>query len=180
MGGAVAYVNLVARAELARGNDAKVGAGTTGAREQPDHLRVAEPQAELEARLPRLADLELDGPDRPALADHGAGDVDAREREVLAEGAGLERAAEPSGPPGGVLGCVGVDGLVGTAVDAPVGLVVAVDVDAGDPDTMVDRRLPDRAHHRPPVPDADLPGATDVDGQESHVPDDMSRTLGGW
>ena len=48
-------------------------------------------------------DLELDRADAPALADARAGDVDAGQREVLAERAGLERAADSLLPPRGVL-----------------------------------------------------------------------------
>jgi hypothetical protein len=159
---------VVAGPELALGEDAQVGAGTAGVREQLDHLRVAEPQAELEARLPGLADLELDGPDPPALADHGICDIDALEREVLAEHARPEVTGQPRRPPGGVLGGIRVDRLVGAAVDAPVGLVIAIDVHARDPDAAVHRRLADRAHDGPAAPHADLLGAADVEGHDAH------------
>ncbi len=67
---------------------------------------------------------------------------------------GPELAPELALPERRVLGRVGVDGLVGAAVDAPVGLVVALDVDARDAHAALDRRLADRAHQRPPAPHA--------------------------
>src|SRR5437660_755441 len=68
----------------------------------------------------------------PPLADPGDADVDASQREVLAERAGAEPAAELALPPGGVLERVGVDRLVRTPMDSPVSLIVAADVDALD------------------------------------------------
>ena len=75
-------------------HDPQVGAGPRRLGEAAQHQRVAEAQAELEAGLARLADLELGVPIAPALADHRAGDVDALGGQVLAEHAGPELAAE--------------------------------------------------------------------------------------
>ena len=73
VGGPVDDLDRVARADLALAHDAQVRAGPPGLGEALDHLRVAEAQPELEARQPRLAHLELDRADPPALADHRAG-----------------------------------------------------------------------------------------------------------
>ena len=153
---------LIARAQLALLHDPQVRAGAAGLAEALDHLRVAEAQPELGARQPRLADLELDGPGPPALADHGAADVDALDGEVLAEHAGRDVAAELGRPPRRVLARVRVHGLVGPAVHAPVGLIVAREVDARDPHAALHRRLADRAHERAAAADGDLPRPADV------------------
>ena len=81
--------------------------------------------------------------------------------EVLAEGPGLERVPELGRPPVVVLDRVRVDRLVGTAVDAAVGLVVTVEVDAAHRDPARDRRLPDAGLDRAPVP-LDAPDRTHV------------------
>jgi hypothetical protein len=83
--------------------------------------------------------------DRPALADPRVRDLDAARREVLAEGTWSESAAELGRPPVDVLPGVGIHGLVGAAVDAAVGLVVAGDVHAADRHAAAGRLLPDRA-----------------------------------
>src|SRR5581483_5256179 len=109
-----------------------------------DEARVVHPLRELPAGDARRCDLEQDRADGPAFADQGVGDVDAARGEVLAEGAGNERATELAGPPVVVLAGIGVHSLVGTAVDAAVGLVVAPDVHAADGHAAADRLLPDR------------------------------------
>ena len=58
-------------AELALLDDPQVGAGPARLPERLDHLQVAEADAELRARQPRLADLELDA-SRPASARRSA------------------------------------------------------------------------------------------------------------
>src|SRR4051812_12299048 len=167
MGGAVGYVNSIAGFELALGDDAQVRAWPVRSGEPLEHQRIAEPEAELEAREPGLADLELDGPDPPVLADNGVRDVDAAGGQVLAEHAGAEVVApQLFRPPGDVLRRVGVHGLVGAAVHAPVGLIVTGEIDAFDPDASGHGSLADRAHLRPAAPDPDLLRATDIDGDE--------------
>ena len=128
--------------------------------------RVAHPQAELEAREPRLDDLEQRRPDPPALADERARDVDALGGQVLAERGGAERAAELVLPAPDLLDRVRVDRLVRAAVHGPVGLVVAVEVDAADGDAARDRVLPDRGlDHAPPA--VDRARAPDVDADDA-------------
>src|SRR4051794_18417379 len=157
----------VARADLALAHDPQVRARALGPREALEHLRIAEAQAQLEAREARLADLELDRAEPPALADHRAAHVDARDGEVLAEGAGPELAAQLGRPPRDVLARVRVDRLVRAAVHAPVGLVVALDIHAGHAHATVDGRLGDRALDDLSTLPADRLGTADVDGEEA-------------
>src|SRR3954470_9137581 len=160
--GAAGDLDLVARADLALAHDAQVRAGPLRPREALEHLRVAEAQAELEARKARLADLELDRAEPPALADQRPAHVDALDREVLAERPRTEPDAELALPPRRVLARVRVDRLVGAAVDAAVGLVVAGDVHALDADAAAaDRRLADRALHGAATAQADRLRAAD-------------------
>ena len=65
-------------------------------------------------------------------------------RQVLAERARAQLAAELGTPIARLPISVGVDGLVGSAVDGPVGLLVAVHVDSPNGHAALDRGLPDR------------------------------------
>ena len=83
------------------------------------------------------------GPDPPALADHGAGDIDAGGAQVLAEQAGRDPASEFLRPPAGVLVRVGVEGLQFAAVVPAVGLGVRPQAQLGDLDRAAGRPLVD-------------------------------------
>src|SRR6185503_18513850 len=139
------HLDLVARAELSLADDAQVSAGTVRLAEALDHREIPEAHAELRARDPRLGDLEHGAADPPALADHRARDVEPLRGQVLAEHPGRDLAVELLGPPLLVLAGVRVHGFVRAAMDAPVGLIVAGDVDALDTNPALDRRLADRA-----------------------------------
>src|SRR4051812_36401537 len=178
--GAAGDLDLVAGADLALAHDAQVRARSLRPCEALEHLRVAEAQAELEARKARLADLELDRAEPPALADQRPAHVDARDREVLAERARPELDAELALPPRGVLARVRVDRLVRAAVDAAVGLVVAGEVHALDPHAVVDRRLADRALHGPAAALADRLRAADVDGEQGGHRETWSQRRLAW
>src|SRR5690606_37233712 len=69
-------------------------------------------------------------------------------------------------PPRRVLAGVGVDGLVGPAVHAPVGLAVPGEVDALRAHAPLDRRLHDGAVDDLAAPEAERRGAADVDGHD--------------
>jgi hypothetical protein len=115
---------------------------------------------------------KLDGADPPALGHARPADVDAGQREVLAEGAVFERAAELVLPPRDVLARVGVDGLVRAAVVAPVGLLVAGHPGRRDRHRVAHRALDDsRAHHA--RTDGQRRRAAGVDGRD--VPDLVHR-----
>jgi hypothetical protein len=163
----------VPRAHVALRHDAEIGAGPAGGREPDGEVRVLHARTDLPARRARLRDLEESRADRPALADDGGRHVQALHGEVLAEGSRLERTVELARPPVVVLTRVGVGGLVRPAVEAPVGLVVAGQVDARDGDAALDRRLPDRG--RVPLAEPlDLTRETDVDGDEARCHGDVN------
>src|SRR4051812_611958 len=143
--GPLDHLDRVAGSQLALLDDAEVGARPLGAGEALDEQRVAHALGELPARDPRRGDLERRRADRPALADQRAVHVDAAGGEVLAPVAWSERPTELGLPPLGVLGGIGIDGLVGAAVHAAVGLVVAIDVHAANGYPAAQRLLPDRA-----------------------------------
>src|SRR6185436_69200 len=179
--GLVAHANLVAGADLALLDDAEVGARLARGREVDGERCVLHARAELPARNARLGDLEDGAADLPELADHGARDVHSRHRQVLAEVAVLELAAELPLPPGGVFARVRIDRLVGPAVHLPVGLVVAGDVDSPHRHAPLDGRLPDGGRF-PPAQPFDLPRRADVDGEQpaAHGKGDRSLTKPGW
>src|SRR5262249_18793398 len=116
---------------------------------------------------PRVADLE-DVADVELRLER----VEACDRQVLAEGPerqsaelGERLAADARAPEVVVLRAVDVDRLLRSAVEAAVGLRVAVDAERAHPDAARDRRLQGAAADRPP---ADLEGRDrgDVDGSE--------------
>ena len=76
-GGRDVDLDRIAGAEVALLDDLQVGARARGQGEALEEGRVAHLQAELEAGQPRLDDLEQRGADPPALAEDGAGDIDA-------------------------------------------------------------------------------------------------------
>src|SRR5215208_6022411 len=159
-------LDRIAGPELALLDDPQVGARARRAREPPDEPGVAHPQPELEARQPRLYDLEQCGPDAPALPQERLRDREALGRQVLAERSGPELAAELGLPARGLLGAVRVDRLVRPAVHAAVGLVVAVDVHPAHGDASLDGRLPDRGRDGA-LSGADRSGPPDVDTQDA-------------
>jgi hypothetical protein len=158
-------VDRLAGFEHALLDDPQIGPGAPGQREQLHHQGIAELQAELEAGKPRLGDLEPDGADAPVLADLHCRQVEPRHGQVLAEGSGTELAPELRLPPGDVLARVGVDSLVGAAVERAVDLLVAVEVHATRRDRPGDRLLPDRGLDGA-VAARDGPPAAHVDGDD--------------
>ena len=158
--------DLVARRDEPRLDDAQIGAGPPRVREAVDEVAVAHPDPELEARLARLRHLEHRTAHRPAVADRRTGQVDAGGRQVLAERRRAEFLAELLRPPAVVLERVRVDRLVGAAVDAAVGLVVAREVHICREHRPRDGRLEDRGLHRAPVPLHD-PRFADVDRDDA-------------
>ena len=142
--GPVDELDCVARLQLALLGDREVRARAAGVQELLLEAAHADPGLELEAGDARAGDPQLDRADPPALADARAGDVDARGRQVLAERPGAEVQPGDVAPERDVLARIGVDRLVGPAVDRAVGLVVALQVDAAHRDRALDRRLDDR------------------------------------
>ena len=80
-------------------------------------------------------------------------------------------------PPLGVLERVGVNGLIGSAVHAPVGLIIASEIDSIDRDRPGHRVLPDRGRDRA-ASNADRADLSDVDGLDMHVHLDAVTRLG--
>src|SRR5450755_3392872 len=80
--------------------------------------------------------------------------------------------AEHGRPPRRVLARVGIDPFVLAAMNPPVGLFITGKVDPSPRDPARDRRLADRADHRPSSPgDRDLPSAANVHAHErTHPP----------
>jgi len=142
--GALLHVDRVASGDVALAQNPQVCAWPAGSRKALEKLGVVHPQAKLETGQPRLADLEQRRADSPLLADHRLRDGEASNREILPEGAWIERAFELGLPPFGVLDRVRVDSLVRSAVDCPVGLIVTAQINAAQRDSALDRVFPDR------------------------------------
>src|SRR3954470_3701954 len=166
--GAVDDLDRVARPQLALLGDREVGARAAGVQELLLEAAYADPRLELEAGDARAGDPQLDRADPPALADPRARDVDARSRQVLAERPGVEVESGDVAPEHDVLARIGVDRLVGAAVDRAVGLVVALQVDAADGDRALDRRLDDRRLDHAAAGDQGR-GAPHIDRNASHA-----------
>src|SRR5262249_17096225 len=138
-------LDRVAGAHVSLDDDPHVGAGAQRFGEGADERGVVHPHTQPPARDTRLGDLEDGGADRPPLADERVVDVHALGREVLAELRRCKRAPDLRLPPARVLGGVGVDGLVRTAVGLAVRLVIAGEIHAASGDAARDGRLPDGA-----------------------------------
>ena len=148
----------VACAHLARRLDGQVAAGATGGEEALDEVGHVEEAREDPARDARPAHDQHGLADLPALPDHRARAVDAREREVLPHRG--DGPAQLGAPPGEVVGRVRVDGLVRAAVVLDVADRVAVHAGRREQHRPVDRALVDArapalhpgprvgAHHR--------------------------------
>jgi hypothetical protein len=175
--GSVDELDRVSGAHRTGYDDREVGARTPGTGEAPREQWVGVAQPELEARQPRLADLQHRAADRPPLADSRPAHVDAAQREVLAEGAGTKWSTELPLPPGRVLERVRVDGLVRTAVNGPVGLIVASQVHSLERDGSCDRVLPDRGRDRA-LSDTDRTDLADIDALDVHVLFDAAPCAG--
>ena len=161
-------LDLVAGAELALGDDPQVGARPARLGEALDHRagrRSAMPSFEHGSRGWQTSSSTVPIRQRsPITAPVTSTPSVVRFSPNIPGG---DVAAELLRPPRRVLARVRVDRLVGTAVDAPVGLVVAGEVDALDAHAALDRRLADRAHQRPAAADRDLLRPADVDGDEA-------------
>src|SRR5262249_54107412 len=79
----------------------------------------------------------------PPLADHRLIEVEAAGGQVLSKHPGVQRPGQLSLPPVVVLPRVGIDGLVHTAVDLPVRLLVAIHVHPPQRNPSADWLLPD-------------------------------------
>jgi len=157
-------------------DDAQVGAGTRGAREAPDPAMLGEPTRERAAGDPRARHLEEERvADSPAFTDEGLRHVELRRGQVLSEASVVKRSTERGGPGVEILARVDVDGLIITAVVAPVADRVADEAAAQTVSLGAGRADLDRARHRPLVDagDADTRafgdlGPADVD-REHHA-----------
>ncbi len=116
------------------------------------HVLAADPASEGLAGDAWIRHLEDHGKrgvsDLPVLSDVGAGDIQPRGAQVLAEPAGRYLTAKFRSPVVGVLLRVGVDRLVGATVKLPVGLHIAVQsklshLDRAGDGLLVDCRHPD-------------------------------------
>src|SRR5262249_23030502 len=149
--------------------DAQVVAAPSCLEEAPDHSRIPEAKAELEARKPRLRDDELGRADAEAVANS---DLVLGRRplhgQVLAERPPRQRPAELLPPVRVVLGPVQVDGLVGAAVDGQIRLAISLEVEPVDANRAVDGLLEDPGRHLPLPPD-DPARKADVDRYHPHA-----------
>ena len=115
---------------------------------------AAHPRLEGVARGARLDGLQQGAAHPPPLAQHRLVEVDAGGGEVLAEQPRADRPAELLLPPVEVLLRVGVDRLVGAAVEPRVPHPVALEPEPVHPDRSVHRRLVDRGLLRAPAQEA--------------------------
>jgi hypothetical protein len=109
-----------------------------------------------------LGHLEQHGADPPALADQRTRHVHVAEGQILAEHSVRHLLVELGLPPVDVLASVGVHRLVHPAVDAAVGLLVALYVHAPNGNGTVHRELPD-SRLDDGVPATHLTNVGDVD-----------------
>src|SRR5204863_9829644 len=122
----------VARTDVAFTDDAQIRTHATLGLKPLRKTWVPHADAELEAGKARLRDFQQRRPDLPALADQRVDEIDAFDRQVLAEqsGRGVHRVS--IAPPVVVLARVGVHRLVRPTVHLAIGLIVPVEIDAAD------------------------------------------------
>ncbi|GAB3165747.1 hypothetical protein GCM10027258_88980 [Amycolatopsis stemonae] len=145
--------DLVARPDVAFGDDAQVEARPVVRDEQGRHPRLAQAHPDAEARDARLGDLEFGVADAVPVADVHLVVGQAVDGEVLAELAVLEVVAAEEVPPV-LVGPALVDEhrAVLAAVPAQVALAVAVDVEPADQPPAVDGVLEDSGVDGPALP----------------------------
>jgi hypothetical protein len=141
----------VAAAHGASFDNSQVHAGPARSSELARELVITHPYPELETRLAGLRDLQDGRSCVPPVSDVGVVQVNSYGGEVLSEGPGGQRASARF-PPVVVLDGIGVHRLVGPAMDAAVGLVVAGEVHSFDADRAVHRFLPNGRGHRTVAP----------------------------
>ena len=147
--------------------DGEVDAGLAGFEKGFDHACILESKAELVAGETGLGDDEACGADTELVADvdeilgHSFG------REVFAERTWGKAATELGLPAVVVFGGVGVDGLIGAAVNGEVGLGVAVEVETSQDDGVRHGVFEDAGGYHLSLPQ-DVAGHADVEGDETH------------
>ena len=160
-------VDLVAGLHLALLEDAKVEPGAVVRDQQRGHRGLAHPDADAVAGHARLGDLEERLADAVAVADADLVVGEPVDGEVLAELAVDEVVASELALPVPVgLDLVDEHRAMFAAVREPVGLVVAVDVDAANHPRALDRLLPDRRPHGLALP-LHLAGSSYVQRQQA-------------
>src|SRR5690606_918191 len=140
--------DLVASGDLAGFEHPEVPARSPGVLYPSGHVGYAEALVELPAGLSCLRDCEHRAADAQAITQAKPRLGDARRTQVLAEGAGRGKCgqgAELAGPVLVVLEGIGVNRLVGTAMEAGVALLVAVEPGGTDAHPACARCLGDRA-----------------------------------
>lgn len=152
----------ISGAQLTLPLDRQVEAHAVGLHEAVHDRVVAEPDAELEARVARLGHPQHRGSDRDEVPDAHLVLEQPGDRQVLAEHAPPRRElAELLPPERVVLAGIGVHGLDGTAVVHQVRLPVTAQVVASDGDRAHHRALEDARRDLTPAP-ADRAGLAHV------------------
>jgi hypothetical protein len=134
----------IATGHFAFAEDRKVEAGATALQEPLDHVSSAESHRELVARHAGLCNKELGSTHPEAVADLDRFLEKPFGREVLPENSRREiHAGELSAPVLIVLERIRIHSLLHAAVHGEVGLLVTVKVEPVDPNSALDRVLPD-------------------------------------
>ncbi len=145
--------DLVAGADLAFLQDAKVETGPAAGGEQCRHPGLVHPDADAIARHARLGDLEQRAADPIAVADAHGIVGQSLDREVLAE-----LSVDEVGPlqlllPMAIrLDLVDEDGALLAPVPGAVALPVSIQIQPADPTAATHRILPDPGVHGAPLP----------------------------
>lgn len=151
-------------ADLALARDGEVEASSAAEKEPLHHVVSLKFDSEFVAGETRLGYDNFGGADGIAIAE-----VDGLFEQAAINGEVLSKAAEGQGVPGQLyfpefvmLDGIAVDGFEFSAVDAEVGLTVAVEIEFAESDAARDRLLIDAGGYLCPVP-CDLSREPDVD-----------------
>jgi len=123
---------------------AKIKAGAAARQETLDHIVSAKFQIQFEAGKARLRDDYFRRADRESVSDTDSTFGQARRRQVFAESSpGKIHARQFLFPERIILGGIGVHGLIRSAVNGQIGLLVPVEIQRPHPHARFDGRFED-------------------------------------
>src|SRR3989442_622551 len=146
-------LNRIAGRHFSLLRDRHVEAGLAAAQKALHHVRAAKPDAELEARHARLRNYELSRTSPQAVSDVNRFLDYTFGREILSEHPpGKVHAGKFLAPERIMLRWVDIDSLIDSAVHREIGLLVALYVQARNPNTWRHWRLEDGCADALPLP----------------------------
>lgn len=123
--GPVNQFELIAGGDRPAFNDAEVPTAETGLSDGGENFVLTQMRRQFETRLPRLRNLAQRRADLPAVADADVVFGETGDGAIFAEGSRSQRLPIPPLPKREVVTAVAQNRFIDTAVDPPIGLLVA-------------------------------------------------------